>query len=93
MRRPSLAGFGRPLTSLGVIHQFSGPLLQLFDEVGTTNAEGVVNPGIQSILAVKREVALENHPVETRQYGDNQVTEPGKKSSGELHGVLLWMVV
>ena len=23
----------------------------------------------------------------------NQVTEPGKKSSGELHGVLPWMVV
>jgi hypothetical protein len=42
---------------------------------------------------MKREVALENHPVETPQYGDNQVAEPGKKSPGKLHGVLPLMVV
>lgn len=78
---------------LGVGDEFLGFPLQVFQKVGPPDPEGVVHPGIQSVLTVERQIALENHPVETRQYTDNQVTKLGDESFGELHGVLLRMVV
>ena len=39
-------------------------------------------------FVVKWQIALENDPVKTRQYGDKKAAELVEKSFGELHGVL-----
>ena len=68
--------------------QFFGSLFQLRDKIDAADSQSLVHPGIQLAFAVKRQIALENDSVKTRQYCYDEAAELVEKSFGELHGVL-----